>query len=153
MKEIKVEETISHVEYIANDGTQFKDKVECKKYEESALGVLMLKYKDYIVNQSTEEAIWRHGTEDYCVDIVCIKDSLIIDILLRLLCLFNPQYSNPENQDHLTKVQDRLNKALKSKDYIFVGRGYSKDEFWIMESASEAIESIKNACAPQGEKE
>lgn len=149
MKEITVKETVSHIEYIANDGTQFKDKQECRKYEESAQGVLMAKYMDYVVKQTTEDDIYGCGSEDYCMDVVQVKDVNAITIISQLFILFNPQYNGSNNLDYLSKLHKKLDKALDDEDYIFIGRGYQGDEFWITKTASEAIEEIKDACTPK----
>lgn len=149
MKEVIVEETVAHTEYVAYDGTQFKDKTECKRYEESALGVLMVKYRPYVVRQSTEERIFGHGTEDYFIDVVAVKDINAMETIMQIFLLENPHYKNPENASHLKRIHDRLQRAFDEEGYIFIGRGYREDEFWIMETLSEAIESIKNACTPE----
>lgn len=148
MKEIKVEETISHVEYMANDGTQFKDKQECRKYEESAQGVLLAKYMDYVVKQTTEDGIYDCGSEDYYIDVVHVRDMNAVTIISQLFILFNPQYNCGDRLEYLSKLHKKLDKALDDNDYVFIGRGYQNDEFWITKTASEAIEGIKEACTP-----
>lgn len=51
MKIIKKEVvTKSYVEvFIANDGTEFSSESECRKYDESAMGVLRAKYAPMVV--------------------------------------------------------------------------------------------------------
>lgn len=149
MKEINVEKTVSHIEYMALDGTQFKDKKECEKYEESAKCVLNLKYKKYVVHQGTEESIFGHGSEDYLVDVVKISDINAVTIVMQLFALCNPQLNNPDNIDRIAKIHKKLDKAFDDEDCVFIGRGYCEDEFWVMESALEAIQNIKDICSSE----
>ena len=88
MKEIKkvvtreVKETFTGWEAI--DGTFFDDKAECKKYEESAKGVLRGKLAKLIVNKKYNGWELLGGYEDNQILAIIILISLIF---LEMICL------------------------------------------------------------------
>ena len=70
MKEVVKSKTVNTVVYQALDGTEFVNKDECRKYEESAKCVLFHKYNKLVVKREHEETIFKTGSYDDIVDIV-----------------------------------------------------------------------------------
>lgn len=76
MREVKRTRTIEEVTgYEATDGTYFTTKEECKKYEESALGVLAGRITKYRIGETTIYGLLDEGSDDCGVDIYRIPDA------------------------------------------------------------------------------
>jgi len=54
MKEVTKEKIQKYAMYEALDGTEFHDKAECQKYEESAKGVIRARIAKLIVGRGNE---------------------------------------------------------------------------------------------------
>lgn len=79
-------EVVVKTEYIANDGTVFKDAEECKKYEETCRCVLRTEYKRLVKGNVNEyDLFYENGCEDYKYDIVEIKNEADREIINRVL--------------------------------------------------------------------
>ena len=116
-KEIKSYKTV----YVANDGTEFSNPDECKKYDESAKGVIMAKYKKLVAHTTNEWELFRCGRDDHRLDIVkptCDRDK---DIICQMAL-----FVNHEIQD---SWEEYLDKAIKDDDVVFVN--WNCDEDWV----------------------
>lgn len=89
IKETKTIEEVIRTDYIAEDGTVFRDEDECKKYEESALFAVSKKLKrltkaGYYASQYD---IWDECCDEYEVEIFQIDTEEDLDYLRRYLYL------------------------------------------------------------------
>lgn len=117
MKEIKVTKTIEEVTgYEANDGTWFKTAEECKKYEESAEGVINTQFRQLVVGDVfTETCIWEDygfGNDEWEMCVIEIKDVNDLEIANRyykLHCcnLIDKSYIGQKILVHLGSKYDR----------------------------------------------
>lgn len=146
MKEIKVTETVQITKYTAVDNTVFTSKEECEKYEQTAECVLMQKYKPLVIKTCTENDIFSCGSEDCTVDVVRIKESKDIDIILQLYRLHNSHLERPEYKHWIDEAHKKLAVALQGSGFVFIGRGCQEDSFWVLSTQDSAIELIKEAC-------
>ena len=98
MKEIK--EEVIHKSYVtkyeALDGTVFDSSEECQKYEASAEGMLLAKYRELEIKMISEYNLFGVGSDEYYLSIVKLKDELDVDLMTQLYCLFNPGRRNDE---------------------------------------------------------
>ena len=81
-------EVVVKIEYIANDGTVFKDAEECMKYEETCRYALRLRtdYKRLVKGNVNEYDLFcENGCVDYEYDIVEIKNEADREIINRVL--------------------------------------------------------------------
>ena len=140
MKEVVKSKTVSTVVYQASDGTEFVDKTECIKYEESAKCVLFGRYNKLVVESKCEETIFKTGSCDDMVDIVKVNSQEDIDIILQIFYYFN---SNPSTS-YLERVENSLNSSVGS--FLFINRGYDNDGFYIMTSLPEYVKHLENIC-------
>lgn len=133
---------ISHIPaYEAVDGTIFKIKEECEKYEESAKCVLIAKYNKLVVRSCTESDIFGDiGSEDETINIVKINNASDIDIILKLIALHCP--SAAKNPEWLQKRENRLTDAYDSNSLVIIGRGYEGDCFYLSTTFNEIIKTI-----------
>lgn len=137
MKEIEKEIVTKRFVYVAEDGTEFNDKDECRKYEESAKGVLLGKYSPKVVKESYEYRVFGVGSEDNHLDIVRVETQEDADLILQLLFVHNSYYTDEAHKERREKVIAQVNSAIG--DYLVVGRGYDHDDFWIYGSRNSII--------------
>ena len=140
------------VTYVAVDGTEFITSNECLSYEKSAKGMLLAKYKDILIKTVVEDMIFGFGSDDYNIDVVNVRDEKDIDMIMQLAFLFNPDYAH-EGCLSAAKWREECKRAMEGKEPLFIGRGYDKNEFWIMHPVSWYIELIKEACIPDKKEE
>ena len=144
MKEVTIEKTVKESRYEAMDGTQFINREECKKYEESAKCVLLTKYKPLVVNTMSEYDVHQCGSEEYILDIVKITKEEDIDIIMQLYALYNP-HSTYRQYD--SKYRDMCAKAFVGNDYIFIAKESCGDDiFHIQYSKNELINNLNSIC-------
>jgi hypothetical protein len=151
MKEIK--EEVIHMSYVtkykALDGTVFDDSEECKKYEASAKGMLLAKYRELEIKMISEYNLFGVGSEEYYLSIVKLKDELDIDLMTQLYCLFNPRYENDESR--IKEARDVFRKAVETEDFLIINRGCDYDQhdsFWIFGLLTDTLNSVVKACDP-----
>lgn len=147
MKEHKIEKTKVEViyEYEAIDGSIFKSKEECQKYEESAAMVVYSKYKPLVIAKKKEYAIYQTGSDEYEIDIIKIKQSEDIDTLLHMYSLYHPS----RDVKTLSEERNKLNEWFNNNDIVFIGRGCSYDNydgFEFLGTMNSLINDIKKAC-------
>lgn len=146
MKQIK--RTIESYEYVfvAIDGTEFKDKEECRKFEESARGLLLAKLMPLVVKEKTEFEIFGAGNDDTAVTIVKLESQADADIVIQLYLLHNPHMTKDDRKNDLNAIVKRIRRAADEKDYIFVCRGYERNEFWFGGTHNEHINCLNKIC-------
>ena len=146
MKEHKIEKTKVEVtyEYEAMDGSIFKSKEECKKYEESAKMVLYTKYKPLVICRKTEEEIYNAGSCEYEIDIIKINTVEDIDILMQLYYLYNT-HSSARTEENMQKIRTKVTNYYNNGDIVFIGRGCgydNYDNFCFINSLQEVINHL-----------
>ena len=147
MKEITIDKTVKETWYEASDGTRFRAKEECKRYEESAKCVLLTKYKHLVIITITEYDLHQAGSEEYSLDVVKITKEEDIDTIMQLSALYNSHQNYRQYDD---KNRDMCIKALKENDYIFIARDSCGDDvFYIQYSKNELIAHINSVCDAQ----
>lgn len=146
MKEIKREVTSVEVVYQAADGTEFKSKEECKAYDESARCMLYAKYNQKVIKSESEFGLLGFGSEECTIEVVKLETQADVDLITQLFLFENKRMALSENRDSLNRILVRMNKALSEKDYVFIGRGCCKDEFYYEGSRNEHIEILNKAC-------
>ena len=129
--------------YVATDGTEFYNREQCKKYEESAKGMLLTKYRDmYLLKSITEYDLFNCGSKEYTIDIVKVETSEAVDLILRLLLLFR------ENKDD-TEARRRnwlhqLQECQTNDSVLLIGRGYDcDDDFSLLGDLNSRLNQIK----------
>lgn len=156
MKEIQKEVVIKRYDtmFVANDGTEFTTKEECKKYEETAKCILLAKYRPLVIKSSDEFSLFGFGSEDNVIEVVKMNSQSDMDLVLQNLLLENPHcYCESKNDTpddvarkkaNLNKLTARLNKALQERDLIFIHRGYDYDGFYFEGTRNEHIDVLRN---------
>lgn len=130
MKEIKTTRTIEEVTgYEAFDGTRFSSEVECRKYEDSAEGVIKARAEQYLIGETSIYGLLDEGSDECGVDIYNIPDKEAATIIA--------QYINIVTGDTNTCVDKYIGKEL----VIFWN--YDRDYAWF-NTLDGIIKNIKN---------
>lgn len=133
----EVIETKTYELYIASDGTEFTNKEECKRYEDTAKCVLLSKYKNWVIKSTNEWEIFDAGCEETYIDIIRVSEDKI-DTILQLTKLLG--YTNEER---LQKDRARLESFIG--ELVLIGRGDSYEEnFWIKNSLKFYVDKLTN---------
>ena len=153
MKEIKKERVTTTYEtfYVANDGTEFTNRDECKKYDESAAGVLNARLQKIVVKTSDEEKIFDFGCSDNPVQVLAPTSEEDKKTILQLYLLTNPHLYDEEYNHCVDRASNLIDRAIKEKDYLLVGRGYDWDSFWFYGTRHSMQEQIDFFCKPKEE--
>ena len=144
MKPIEIEKVTKVTRYEAIDGTTFTTEEECVKYEDTAKCVLLTKYKPLVKRTASECDIFNTGSDEYMIDILqYLSSESDIDILIQLHRLY---YSGRNfNDDFYDKMRSKLEKCLKNRDIILIGRGTEYDgydNFYILTTLQDITDNI-----------
>ena len=144
MKPIEIEKVTKVTHYEAIDGTTFTTEEECVKYEDTAKCVLLTKYKPLVKRTASECDIFNTGSDEYMIDILqYLSSESDIDILIQLHRLY---CSNRNlNDDFYNKMRSKLEKCLKNRDIILIGRGTEYDgydNFYILTTLQDITDNI-----------
>ena len=155
MKEIKKERVTTTYEtfYVANDGTEFTNPDECRKYDESAAGVLNAMLRKFTVKSGTEYSIFDLGSDDNSVEILSPAAEDDKKTILQLYLLKNPHLNDKEHAHYVENASKLIDRAIAEKDYLLVGRGYDDSAFWFYGTRNSMKEQIDSFCKPDENKE
>lgn len=135
MKEIKKERVVFDYEYEAYDGSIFKTKEECIKYEETAQCVIIKKFNDLIEYSSNECSLFNCGSDDYIIDFVKPKTQDDADTIMQMLEFYGT------NDDRARKL---IKEAQENNDYLLIGHDvYNVNNIYIWNTRSSILNSIK----------
>lgn len=144
MKEITKEKKSTYTVYQAIDGTEFNSKEECQKYEDTAKCLLLTKYKPLVKRTVSEYDIFNTGSDEYMIDILqYLSSESDIDILIQLDRLYCG--GKKLNDDFYNNMRSRLEKCLKNRDIVLIGRGTeydNYDNFYILTTLQEITDNI-----------
>lgn len=135
MKEIKTTRTIEEVTgYEANDGTVFKTKEECEKYEQTARAVIRNNFKRLMVGEEfCEASIWErfgYGSEEYMLAVIDVKNEEDFKAV-QMLCEFE--------KCGQVKAKDFIGKRI----LVNVGYNCDYDSYLNPRTEDELIEQFK----------
>lgn len=139
--------------YVANDGTEFADRDECKKYDESAVGVLSAMLQKIVVKTSDEERIFDFGCSENPVQVLAPTSEEDKKTILQLYLLKNPHLGDEKHKHYVDSALNLIDRAIKEKDYLLVGRGYDWDNFWFYGTRHSMQEQLDFFCKPDENKE
>lgn len=145
MKEIKQEHIVKtyDIYYEAADGTRFTSREECKKYEESAKGVLKSKFMKLVVYSGNEEDILGAGSSDSILYGVKLNKEKDKDIVLQLYILDHPYITEEEHKRWLNRAKDLIELAYKEKDILLVEENY-EGSLYIFDCCKNIVDRLYN---------
>ena len=135
MTESKITRTVEEVTgYYADDGTFFRDKAECEKYEQTAKMVIFKEFKALMIGEPFPEcSIWErfgYGGEEYELAVIEIKDKED----LRIANMYGEI-----NKKGTPLTEDVIGKRV----LIDIGDTYCRDASWRPRTEEELIEMFK----------
>ena len=135
MKEIKKERTVYDYEYEACDGSIFKTREECIKYEETAQCVIRKKFNDLVEYSSNEYSLFSCGSEACIIDFVKPNTQDTANAIMQMLELYNA------NNDRARKL---IKEAQENSDYLLIGHNsYDEDNYYIWGTRNSVLNNIK----------
>ena len=142
MKKIEKQKPTTYIMWQASDGTEFNLEEECRKYEESAKGVLMERFKKLVV---AEEDAWELlcGYDDHTVYAVKFESEADIDTLMQLYLLENPHLTSDHYKDHMAKRRGMAEAALCNNDLLLMGENCD-GELYFMNTRQAIIDKLQN---------
>lgn len=154
----KIQKEIVRKEYVsvfvANDGTEFSDEAECKKYDESAKGVLLAKYQQVVLKESDAYSLFGFGSDEEVIEVVKLNSKEDVDLIVQCYLLENDYIKEREDyNERMEKMITRLKKSVTENDIIFIGRGYDKDGFYFEGTRNEHIDVLRRLGEPEDESE
>ena len=136
MKEIKKERTVFDCEYEACDGSIFKTKEECIRYEETAQCVIRKKFKDLVEHSSDECSLFNCGSDDYIIDFVKPNTQDAANAIMQILELYGA------NDDRARKL---IKEAQENSDYLLIGHNsYDDDYYYVCGTRTSILANIKD---------
>jgi len=154
----KIQKEIVRKEYVsvfvANDGTEFSDEAECKKYDESAKGVLLAKYQQVVLKESDAYSLFGFGSDEEVIEVVKLNSKEDVDLIVQCYLLENDYIKEREDyNERMEKMITRLKKSVTENDIIFIGRGYDKDGFYFEGTRNEHIDVLRRLGEPEEKSE
>ena len=145
MKEITKEHTKveKYTVYQAVDGTEFTQKEECVKYENSALGVLRGKIKRLTVCEPQDAWTLMGGYDGHKVIAVKPQIEADADTILQWYYLEFPYILNDYRKTERERLEKVITEAWKNDDVVLFGINYEK-EYYFINSRKNIIDNLSS---------
>lgn len=131
MKKLEKDLITKYTVFQAIDGTEFSQKEECVKYEESALGVLNGKIKRLIVCEPKDAWALMGGYDDHQVIAVKPQTEADVDIILQWYYLEHPYILENNRKVERENFEEVIIEAWKNDDIVLFGINYEKEYYFI----------------------
>ena len=136
MKEIQKKREDYDTWYEATDGTEFNSPEECRKYEESALGVIRSKIAKLIVYDTRKisgEDAWTvmGGCDDHDIVAVKMNTSTDLDLVKQWLLLECPYYNSEGREELKAKRFEIFEDAYNNGDVLIFGMNCDGEGYFI----------------------
>jgi len=143
MKEVTKERTQvqKYTVYVANDGTEFNNPEECKKYDDSALGVLKAKITKLIVGKGNAWEVMGSYDEH---EVVAVKmhDIHDLDTVKQFFLAEYPYYTKEEHEEAKNAKLAIMDKAFKDTDCLLFGINCD-GEYYFINSVGNVISNLQ----------
>lgn len=140
-REVKREIVETFTYYEAADGTVFDYEEECRKYENSALGVLRGRVSKLIVSEKTNAWDLMGGYDDNAVVAVAMPKEEDVNTLLQMIYLECPHLTSEANESKRKEIEATVLKAYEEKDVILLGIN-CEDEYYFINSRNNIINKL-----------
>ena len=152
MTEKRVEHKTYETFYVAIDGTEFRDKAECEKYEQTAHAVVRQKFLKLVIADKTEYDFFHVGSDDTTVYAVKMDSQEEADTVLQLYYMDNPYVLKDEEAPKRYKERafNLVNTAYQEKDILFVGENYDGD-IYIINTRNNMVRNLLSIDKPKEE--
>ena len=126
MKEVTKEKVQKYTVYEALDGTEFHDKAECEKYEQSALGVIRARIAKLTVGK---ENAWNllAGCDEHEVIGIKMQNGRDLEYVKQFFMMECSWYGEVRTKE----ILDVIEKAYDYDDIVLFGINCDGDYYWI----------------------
>ena len=131
MKEITKETSTKYTVYQAVDGTEFTQKEECVKYENSALGVLRGKIKRLTICEPQDAWTLMGGYDDHQVIAVKPQTEVDVDTILQWYYLEHSYILEDFRKAERERLEKAIMEAWKNSDIVLFGINCEKEYYFI----------------------
>ena len=143
MKKLEKDLITKYTVFQAVDGTEFSQKEECEKYEESALGVLRGKIKKLTVCEPQDAWTLMGGYDDHKVIAIKAHTEADIDTILQWYYLEHPYILEEHRKSERENFEEVIMEALKNDDVVLFGINYEK-EYYFINSRQNIIKNLNS---------
>lgn len=152
MTEKQIERKVYDTFYVAVDGTEFSEKAECEKYEQTAHAVVREKFLKLVISKKTEYNFFHVGSDDTTVYAVKMQSQEEADTVLQLYFLDKPYVLRDEEAPRKFKerAHNMVNTAYQEQDILFVGENY-EGEIFLINTRANIIEDLQMIDQPKQE--
>lgn len=142
MKQIEVEKVIKEIWYEAIDGTTFKDKAECEKYDNTAKAILHQRYQPLVLKNISEWDLFKCGSEECYYDLIIVNNVNDVENILKLTLLRHSYLTTESNK--LAEIEKLCMQAMHEGDIILISKGYENESFWVSDTWNNRFNHISN---------
>ena len=139
MKEVTKEQVQTYIVYEALDGTEFNDKAECQKYEESAKGVIRARIAKLTVDKSTEWDLLA-GSDDHEVIGIKMQNGRDLEYVKQFFMMECSWYGEVRTRE----VFDIIEKAYDNNNDIVLFGINCDGEYYFINSRQNIIDNLMN---------
>ena len=139
MKEVTKEQVQKYIVYEALDGTEFNDKAECLKYEESAKGVIRARIAKLTVGKATEWDLLA-GSDDYEVIGIKMQNGRDLEYVKQFFMMECSWYGEVRTRE----VFDIIEKAYDNNNDIVLFGINCDGEYYFINSRQNIVDNLMN---------
>lgn len=143
MREIRKETVTPYTVYEAVDGTEFRDKAECEKYEKSARGVLRGKLKKITLDDTHNCWDVMGGEEEHVCLALAPKTQEDVDVILQNYYLDNNWILADDSKYYREKREKAVQEALENKDVVLFGINCDNN-LYLIDTRQNIINNLNN---------
>lgn len=126
MKEVTKEKIQKYTVYEALDGTQFSDRAECEKYEQSAKGVIRARIAKLTVGKANEWNLLA-GCDEHEVVGIKMQTDRDIEYVKQFFMMECSWYGEVRTKE----IFDVMEEAYDNDDIVLFGINCDGDYYWI----------------------
>jgi len=146
MKEVTKEKVQKYTVYEALDGTQFSDKAECEKYEQSAKGVIRARIAKLTVGKANEWDLLA-GSDEHEIIGIKMQTGRDIEYVKQFFMMECSWYEEVKTRE----IFDVIEKAYDNDDIVLFGINCDGDYYWV-NSRQNIVDNLMNLDKKEDEK-
>ena len=143
MREIRKETVTPYTVYEAVDGTEFRDRAECERYENSARGVLRGKLKKITLDDAHNCWDVMGGEEEHVCLALAPKTQEDVDVILQNYYLDNNWILADDSKSYREKREKAVQEAFENKDVVLFGLN-DEDNMYYINTRQNIINNLNN---------
>ena len=131
MKQVTREKTEKYIAYQAIDGTEFTSEEQCRKYEQTAAGVIRGKLKPFIVKDDMDAWELLGGVDEHTVMAIQIPSERDMDTVLQYIFYEEPWLLNTDDTSRKERIEKIVHEAYTNEDLLLLGKNCDGDVYML----------------------